>query len=37
MDRVRKGIPNPWCSCTEGARTESKVSVRDLQEVRRKR
>ena len=36
-DRVRKGIPNRWCSCTEGARTESKVSARDLQEVRRKR
>ena len=36
-DRVRKGIPNHWCSCMEGARTESKVSARDLQEVRRKR
>ena len=36
-DRVRKGIPNLWCSCTEGARTKSKVSARDLQEVRRKR
>ena len=36
-DRVRKGIPNRWCSCTEGARTESKVNARDLQEVRRKR
>ena len=36
-DRVRKGIRNHWCSCMEGARTDSKVSARDLQEVRRKR
>ena len=36
-DRARKGIPNRWCSCTEGARTKNKVSARDLQEVRRKR
>ena len=36
-DRVRKGIPNHWCSCMEVARTESKVSARDLQEVRRRR
>ena len=36
-DRVRKGIPNRWCSCMEEARTKNKVSARNLQEVRRKR
>jgi len=30
MDRVRKGIPNRWCSCMEGTRSKSKVSARDL-------
>ena len=36
-DSVRKGIPNHWCSYTEGARTKHNVSVRNLQEVRRRR
>ena len=36
-DRVRKGIPNRWCSSMKGARTKNKVSVRYLQELRRKR
>ena len=35
--RVRKGIPNRWCSYTKAERTENEVSARDLQEVRRKR